>query len=91
VNLFLSAALVLWDPSLRVLAVVGLLEIGLVLVLTLTKRETAGAHGGGHGALGHGDHGHGALGHGHGGHAVAAHAAHSDDHGHAAPAPAATH
>jgi NADH-quinone oxidoreductase subunit H len=93
VNLFLSAALVLWDPSLRALAVMGLLEIGLVLALTLTRREPAGAHGGGHGALGHGHGAHGALDHGHG-HAVAAHgapAAHADDHGHAAPAPAPTH
>ncbi|MBF5041361.1 NADH-quinone oxidoreductase subunit H [Aggregicoccus sp. 17bor-14] len=91
VNLFLSAALVLWDPSLRALAVMGLLEIGFVIALTLTKRETAGAHGGGHGHGAHGDHGHGALDHGHGGHAIAAHgatahAAHADDHAHAAPA-----
>jgi NADH-quinone oxidoreductase subunit H len=91
VNLFLSAALVLWDPSLRALAVMGLIEIGIVVALTLTKRETAAAHGGGHGALGHGHGAHGALDHGHGGHAIAAHGAHADDHGHAAPAPAPTH
>jgi NADH-quinone oxidoreductase subunit H len=88
VNLFLSAALVLWDPSLRALAVMGLIEIGIVVALTLTKRETAAAHGGGHGALGHGGHGHGALDHGHGAHAAHGHA---DDHAHVPAAPAATH
>jgi NADH-quinone oxidoreductase subunit H len=35
VNVFLSGALILWDPTLRSLAVVGLLEIGALAVLTL--------------------------------------------------------
>src|SRR4030081_1404275 len=39
VNVFLSGALVLWDPTLRALAVVGLLEIALVLALTLSAKE----------------------------------------------------
>ena len=67
VNVFLSGALVLWDPSLRALAVVGALEIGLVLALTLTPRaserkdEAHDAHGHGHG---HGaDHSHAAATH----------------------------
>ncbi len=38
-NLFVSGALVLWDPSLRLLALVGLLELGAVFVLTLTSKE----------------------------------------------------
>jgi NADH-quinone oxidoreductase subunit H len=36
-NVFLSAALVLWDPTFHVLATVGLIEIGLILALTLTR------------------------------------------------------
>jgi NADH-quinone oxidoreductase subunit H len=77
-NVFISGALVLWDPSLRALALVGLLQIGVLLALTLSRKESAeGAHGhgGGHGALGHG-HGHDAHGlpGGAHGHAQAAHA-----------------
>src|SRR5712692_6100452 len=34
-NVFISGALVLWDPSLRALAVVGLVEIGIVAALTV--------------------------------------------------------
>jgi NADH-quinone oxidoreductase subunit H len=34
VNVFLSGALILWDPTLRALAVVGLLEIGALAALT---------------------------------------------------------
>jgi NADH-quinone oxidoreductase subunit H len=41
VNVFLSGALVLWDPTLRALAVVGLLEIALVLVLTARPQGSA--------------------------------------------------
>jgi len=37
INIFLSAAFVLWDPSLKALAVVGILEIGLVLAYTLSR------------------------------------------------------
>lgn len=36
VNLFVSGALILWDPSLRALALFGLLELGVVAFLTLT-------------------------------------------------------
>jgi len=43
VNVFVSGALILWDPSLRALATVGLLEIGALLVLTLTKPAPAEA------------------------------------------------
>ena len=66
VNVFASAALVLWDPSLRYLAIFGLLQIGLVVVLTLSRPEKASTHGdaGGH------DHGHGDLSHGHDSHAA---------------------
>jgi NADH-quinone oxidoreductase subunit H len=37
-NLFLTGALVLYDPSLHALAVAGLLEIGLLIGLTFTKK-----------------------------------------------------
>lgn len=57
-NVFVSGALILWDPSLRALAVMGAIEIGVVIALTLTPRPGAkaehddpGAHGG-HGAHG---------------------------------------
>ncbi|WP_224247915.1 complex I subunit 1/NuoH family protein [Hyalangium gracile] len=90
VNVFVSGALVLWDPTLRSLALFGILEIGILVALTLSRKEsgeTTHGHGDGHGALGHGHdphglpgaaHGH-ALPHGHaashaGGHAPAAHA-----------------
>jgi len=39
-NVFLTGALVLWDPTLHAVALVGLAEIALVLVLTLGKRPT---------------------------------------------------
>jgi NADH-quinone oxidoreductase subunit H len=46
VNVFVSGALVLWDPSLRYLALFGLLELGILLALTLSRREGAQeAHG----------------------------------------------
>ncbi len=51
-NLFLSAALVLLDPSLHWLAVAGLLEIALLVGLTLTTKATK--TGPGHEAAGHG-------------------------------------
>ncbi|NVJ03004.1 NADH-quinone oxidoreductase subunit H [Myxococcus sp. AM009] len=76
VNVFVTGALVLWDPSLRALAILGLAEIGLLVVLTTTTKVPEG--GSAHGAHGH-DHGHG----GHGAHDVPAHA-----HG---AAPASTH
>jgi NADH-quinone oxidoreductase subunit H len=89
VNLFLSGALILWDPSLRALALVGLLEIGIVLALAMSR--------GGASEEEHGDgHGHGAHGHGHGnalapGHAAAL--AHEPAHAssHAAPASSTSH
>ncbi|MDY7225130.1 complex I subunit 1/NuoH family protein [Hyalangium rubrum] len=76
VNVFVSGALVLWDPSLRYLALFGLLQIGVLIALTLSSKGGAvesHGHGGGHG------HGHGALGSGH------------DDHGHGLPAGAHGH
>jgi NADH-quinone oxidoreductase subunit H len=51
-NVFVSAALVLWDPGLKLLAVLGILEIGLVAALTTTRRGGEEAHAE--------DHGHGA-------------------------------
>lgn len=70
VNVFLTGALLLWDPSMKALTVVGLLEIAALLALIPgPSKETVpaghGAHGG-HG--GHGAHGaHGAVAAGHGG------------------------
>ncbi|MDP3503909.1 MAG: NADH-quinone oxidoreductase subunit H [Myxococcales bacterium] len=59
-NLFVSGALILWDPTLRALAIAGLLQIIAVAMLTLTpprqirrEEEAAEHHGGGHG---HDDH-----------------------------------
>jgi len=43
-NIFITGALILLDPSLRSLAVVGVLEIGFVLALTLKRAEPAGGH-----------------------------------------------
>jgi NADH-quinone oxidoreductase subunit H len=82
INVFVSGALVLWDPSLRMLAIFGMLEIGLLVAMTLssTKKEP-GTEGHGHGGA-HGAHGHG--GHDAHGHALPAH-------GHAATAHADTH
>ncbi len=45
-NLFITGALILIDPSLRTLAVVGILEIGFVLALTLKRREPKPRHDG---------------------------------------------
>jgi NADH-quinone oxidoreductase subunit H len=75
-NVFISGALVLWDPSLRYLALFGLLQIGVLIALTLSSKEsvvTGHGDGGGHGALGHG--------HGHDAHGLPGAA-----HGHALPA-----
>ncbi|WAM29159.1 complex I subunit 1/NuoH family protein [Myxococcus sp. NMCA1] len=80
VNIFVTGALVLWDPSLRALAVLGIAEIGILVVLTTTTKVPVG---GAHGAhAGHG-HGHGHAHGGHGAHDLPAHA-----HG---AAPASTH
>ncbi|HZW90310.1 MAG TPA: complex I subunit 1 family protein [Myxococcaceae bacterium] len=43
-NLFITGALILVDPSLRALAVVGFIEIGFILALTLRRAEPAGGH-----------------------------------------------
>jgi NADH-quinone oxidoreductase subunit H len=54
VNVFATGALVLWDPSLRYLALFGLLQIAAVLALTLSTSEEPGSthgQGSGHGAL----------------------------------------
>ena len=82
-NVFATGALVLWDPSLRALAVFGLLQIGLLIALTtssaLKSEEGAGGHGHGHGhdAHGHDAHGHGLPAHGHAAHADTHSGAHS--------------
>ncbi|RKH33812.1 NADH-quinone oxidoreductase subunit H [Corallococcus praedator] len=80
-NVFISGALVLWDPSLRMLGIVGLLEIGFVVALTMSKgTKAAGAHDTAHGH-GHDAHGLPAA----GGHGLPAHA---DPHSHS---PAGAH
>jgi NADH-quinone oxidoreductase subunit H len=56
VNLFISGALILWDPSLRYLALAGIIEIGILLALTLSR---AGGHIPASHAASHGGHGHG--------------------------------
>ena len=43
-NIFITGALILIDPSLRTLAVVGFIEIGFILALTLRRAEPAGGH-----------------------------------------------
>ena len=43
-NIFITGALILVDPSLRSLAVVGFAEIGFILALTLRHAEPAGGH-----------------------------------------------
>lgn len=75
VNLFVSGALILWDPSLRKLALFGALELGVVAFLAITQPRQVRAE---QAAAAHGGHGHG---HG-GGH---------DPHGHGAPSPHAPH
>jgi NADH-quinone oxidoreductase subunit H len=82
-NVFISGALVLWDTSLRALALFGILEIAVLVALTLSRTE------GGEEAQGHGD-GHGALGHGHDAHGLPAHGHAATAVGHA-PAHAAAH
>jgi len=42
-NVFVTGALVLWDPSLRALAVVGLLEIAVVAALTARRQPEEGS------------------------------------------------
>ena len=80
VNLFVSGALILWDPSLKALAMVGLAEIALVVALAMSPTGEAAeeAHGHGDGAHGHGHDAHGA--HGTGLAAPAPHGAHAPAH-----------
>jgi len=52
-NVFVTGALVLWDPSLRSLAIFGLVVLFLLGALTTLAPAPAEAHGGG-GAHGHG-------------------------------------
>jgi NADH-quinone oxidoreductase subunit H len=59
-NVFLTAALVLLDPSLKSLAILGFVEIAFVLALTLRRKdEPAGVHGGEAHAPSPAAHGHG--------------------------------
>jgi len=57
-NVFVTGALVLIDPSLHFLAILGLVVIGFLLALTLRPKETPAAHGHdeAHGADDHGTH-----------------------------------
>jgi NADH-quinone oxidoreductase subunit H len=62
-NLFVSGALILWDPSLHALTIFGFVVLGALLFLTLTpprqvRRAQEAAEHHGHG---HDDHGHQAL------------------------------
>lgn len=91
INVFATGALVLWDPSLRYLALFGLLQIGILTALTLSSGQQeeepheAGGHAHGHNAHAAEEH---ALPHGH---SAATHSTHPAD-VHAGPAPAvATH
>ncbi|XXF75757.1 NADH-quinone oxidoreductase subunit H [Myxococcaceae bacterium GXIMD 01537] len=70
INVFISGALVLWDPSLRLLALFGLLEIGILVALTLSSSEGAAEAHGAHGHDAHGAHGHDAHAHAHDAHAA---------------------
>ncbi len=66
VNVFVTGALVLWDPSLRWLAIVGLVTLFALFALTWMaggKKEEAHGHGDDHGAHDHGAHGHAAPAH----------------------------
>ena len=79
INVFATGALALWDPSLRALALFGMLQIGILLALTLSSAKKEAGSEGGHG---HG-HGHGHDAHGHDAHGLPAHAApaaHADTH-----------
>ncbi len=63
VNVFVTGALVLWDPSLRALALVGLATLFAIIAITWMgggAKEEAHDHGGAHGAGGQDDHGHAA-------------------------------
>ena len=56
-NVFITGALILWDPSLRYLAILGLTMIGILVALSITSgpvKEEAQASSGHGEALGHG-------------------------------------
>jgi NADH-quinone oxidoreductase subunit H len=57
-NVFVTAALVLIDPSLHYLAILGLLEIGFILALTIRPKAATSEHSpdAAHGAGDHGTH-----------------------------------
>jgi NADH-quinone oxidoreductase subunit H len=68
-NLFVTGALILVDPTLRSLALFGLVELGIIAFLTITpaRQQRAEMATASHGHGGHGPsaaHGHGALPHG---------------------------
>jgi NADH-quinone oxidoreductase subunit H len=84
INVFATGALALWDPSLRSLALFGMLQIGVLLALTLSSAKKEAGTEGGHG---HG-HGHGHDAHGHAAHGLPAHGAHA---AHADPHPVGAH
>jgi len=54
VNLFVTGALVLWDPSLQLLGIVGIALLLIVFAITVASAAGAEAHGGGHGHPAHG-------------------------------------
>jgi NADH-quinone oxidoreductase subunit H len=56
-NVFVSGALILWDPSLRALGLVGLFELAVVVFLTLTPPRQVRLEQEAH--ADHDDHGHG--------------------------------
>ncbi len=60
-NVFITGALLLLDPSLRTLAVVGVLEIGFVLALALRRSDKEVGHGADDAHLPTDTHGHGSA------------------------------
>lgn len=66
INVFLTGALLLWDPSLKALTVVGLIEIAIILALIPRPSEAKEPAAAGHGAHG-GQGAHAAVAGGHGG------------------------
>jgi NADH-quinone oxidoreductase subunit H len=57
VNLFVSGALILWDPTLRALAIFGFVVMGFFAFLTLTAARQVREEEAAHDDHGHGDHG----------------------------------
>ena len=57
-NIFITGALLLLDPSQKALAIVGFLEIGFVLALTLRRSDKEAGHGADDGHLAVDAHGH---------------------------------